>query len=157
MELGLENATNVSDRARAVVEEIKQGKYTLEQSCTTYKAMRDAHDALAAKMKDFKASLDTVKSELLPDMFQSRQVTSITVEGYRFTVSSQTKASIRSGEKDEAFDWLRKNNLGDLIVETVNSQTLSSAAKQLMSEGKELDEDLFNVFLQPTTSVTKVG
>ena len=42
-----------------------------------------------------------------------------------------------------------------LVTETVNSSTLSAAAKfELEEHGREFPEELFNVALVPTTSVT---
>lgn len=98
------------------------------------------------------------KRKLLPEVFEVEGVKSIPLaEGYRVGTASTFRASIRKGMKDTAYNWLRGNQLGDIITTTVNASTLSSAAKKLMEDqNKELPNDLFNVAMVPTTSVTKV-
>lgn len=98
------------------------------------------------------------KRKLLPEVFEVEGVKSIPLaEGYRVGTSCTFRASIRKGMKDPAYTWLRGNQLGDIITTTVNASTLSSAAKKLMEDdNKELPEELFNVAMVPTTSVTKV-
>lgn len=75
---------------------------------------------------------------------------------YRITLSTALRASIRKGCKDGAHDWLREHQLGDLITETVSAQTLGAAATHMMTENRELPEDLFNAFYQNTVSITVV-
>tara|TARA_R110002110_G_scaffold142015_8_gene330132 strand:+ start:3292 stop:3780 length:489 start_codon:yes stop_codon:yes gene_type:complete len=97
-----------------------------------------------------------MKEEIVPQKFTEQGISSITVDGYRFTVSSQARTTIQKDMKDEAYDWLRDNGLGDLVTETVNSSTLSATAKSLMSEGVDLPDDIFNIYSFENTSVTKV-
>lgn len=98
------------------------------------------------------------KRFLLPEAFEQEGVKSIPLaEGFRVGTSTTFRASIKKGEKDAAYAWLRENKLGDIITSTVNASTLSSVAKKMVEEeNKELPEQLFNVGMLPTTSVTKV-
>lgn len=57
--------------------------------------------------------------------------------------------------KDAAYWWLRLNNLGDLISETVNAGTLAAAAKARLDQGFDMPEAYFNSAFMPNTSVTK--
>jgi hypothetical protein len=58
--------------------------------------------------------------------------------------------------KDEAFAWLKDNDLGDIIQETVNSNTLSAQAKLLLEDkGLDMDPELFNTYWQNNVSKTK--
>ena len=97
-----------------------------------------------------------MKEELVPQKFTEQGISSITVDGYRFTVSAQSRTSIQKDMKDEAYLWLRSNGLGDIVTETVNSSTLSATAKTLMSDGVDLPDDIFNIYSFENTSVTKV-
>jgi hypothetical protein len=65
-------------------------------------------------------------------------------------------AGFKADMKEIGIEWLRSNNAEDLIQETVNSQSLSRFAKDLIEEGRELPEDIFNVAIIPNTSRTKV-
>ncbi len=51
--------------------------------------------------------------------------------------------------------WLRVNGFDSLIKETVNAQTLNSAARQEIEEGRELPEKLFRQHYFKTASVVK--
>jgi hypothetical protein len=44
-----------------------------------------------------------------------------------------------------------------LVKETINASTLAAFAKAELEEGRELPDDIFNVYIMPNTSVTKVG
>jgi len=106
--------------------------------------------------KRAKKLLTNLKQVVVPTLFEEKDVKTISMKGYRFTVTQTYRASIQGGMKEDAFAWLRENELGDLITETVNAQTLSSAAKALLDEGIDLDPDLFNAYYQNNTSITKV-
>jgi hypothetical protein len=126
---------------------------TLESALGTLMEARELDDML----KDLKSAIGKIYKDLkeidIPAKFEEAGVTSITIGGYRFTKSESIRASMK--DKIAAYDWLRNNDLEDLITETVNSSTLSATARTLMEEGKELPEDMFNVYIMNNTSVTK--
>src|SRR5262249_45953393 len=117
--------------------------------------VRDAYDAVAEPMKMLSSLHDTLRQARGPEAFYADDVTSITINGRRLTRTSAFRARIRPDFKEEAYQWLRMNDLGELIIETVNSQSLSSAAKELSLENQELPQDWFETYLQPNISVTK--
>lgn len=94
----------------------------------------------------------------VPATFEADKITHVPLEeGFRVGLSSRLFASIPVEHRDQAYQWLRDNGLGDLITSTVNAQTLSAAAKNLMEEkNKELPGDLFTVAFVPNTSVTAI-
>jgi len=60
-------------------------------------------------------------------------------------------------DKDAGLNWLRANGHEGIIIETVNSSTLSAFAKsQLEEEGVDLPDDIFKIGTSPYTSITKV-
>lgn len=97
------------------------------------------------------------KRELLPKVFEHDGVTSVPLsEGFRVGIARNFRASIKKGQREAAYEWLVKNGLKDLITPTVNASSLSATARKMQEEeNKELPEDLFNVHMMPTTSVTK--
>lgn len=107
--------------------------------------------------KPLRQMFDQYRSQDLPALFEQEGVTSVPLaEGYRVGVSFTIRASIKQGEKDRAYAWLRGNQLGDIITTTVNASTLSATARTLLEEQNlELPEELFNVANMPNTSVTK--
>ena len=57
---------------------------------------------------------------------------------------------------DTLFDWLRNNNLGDIIKLHVHWQTLSSTMKEEIERGRELP-DLFNIVDKKTVQFAGNG
>lgn len=109
--------------------------------------------------KAFGAVFDKYKTEVIPDIFDKDGVPHVPLdEGFRVGVSGKLYAAIKADRKEVAYAWLRKNELGDLITETVNASTLSAVARDMReNQNKDLPEDLFNVADKYTTSVTKTA
>lgn len=120
-----------------------------------HRLMASIEDAL----KPLDATFKEFKEVRVPAIFEQAGVPNVPLdEGFRVGVSAKFRASLKSeddgGDRDKAYQWLRDNDLGDLISTTVNASTLSSAAKSLMEEhNKELPSTLFNVAFVPNTSV----
>ena len=137
----------------------EQTETMLENNVTTVvEALVNARaldEACAELKKRFGALHKKYKEEIVPKKFEEEGVSSITIDGYRYTVSHQARTSIITSEKPAAYDWLRNNGLGDLITETVNSSTLSATAKTLAEDGIDLPDDLFKVHSFDNTSRTK--
>ena len=134
----------------------KQRKRGAIASARSFVVLHRLKDKFEALDKAFSALYQEFKSQVLPEIFESEGITSLPLaEGYRVGIRHDTRASIRKGMKDAAYAWLRENGLDDLVTETVNSSTLSAAAEfELEEHCREFPEDLFNVVLVPTTSVT---
>jgi len=78
-------------------------------------------------------------------------------EGFRVTNSIKLRASIVPDAKDEAYKWLRANNMGSLITESVNASSLSSDLGYMINEeNREPPSGLFNIFFAMSASVTAV-
>ena len=75
----------------------------------------DAEDHIKA-LKQQKHSLST---EIIPNMMDSMGVERVDVDGVSVVRKSVVHASIPAARKDEAFEWLRKNNLDDIIKNDV--------------------------------------
>lgn len=95
--------------------------------------------------------------EYIPDLFREQGLKTITIEGVgRASLNNRWSCSIVDGKREEGFNWLRETGNGALIIETVNSSTLSSFAKEYNEEhGKELPSDIFKTGTMTYTSITK--
>lgn len=93
----------------------------------------------------------------VPEALEQAGITHVPLdEGFRVGVSHAWRASIKSDQKEAAYDWLRSNGLEAIISETVNASTLSAAVKvQVEEHNREFPEELFNVAHVPNTSVTQ--
>lgn len=108
------------------------------------------------ELKPLSDLFNQYKTELLPALFEQDGVSSVPLdEGFRVGLSSRFVASIKPGEKDPAYEWLKKNGLGDIIQATVNSGTLSASLKSMLEERNiEPPSELFNTAFIPNVSVT---
>jgi|SRR3990167_433036 len=98
---------------------------------------------------------DELAYTLIPDAFEREGITTYTLkEGYRVTISSLVRASTRDMEK--GIKWMKESGYIEIVKETINASTLSALVKDLLEEGKELPDDIFNVHIGFNTSVTKV-
>lgn len=106
--------------------------------------------------KGFRAFHKETKELTVPQALEQAGVDNVPLsEGFRIGVSENWRASIREGQKQAAFVWLRDNGKGDVIQPTINASTLSALAKELGEKNIEMPDMIFNVAQVPNTSVTK--
>jgi len=114
---------------------------------------------VTALIKESREALEQIEMKLsreqVPEALRSQNIRSITVEGVgRVTLGTRWSASMP--DKEAGFEWLRANEHGGVIQETVNAQTLGALAKELSAEGTELPAPTFTTNIMTYTSITKV-
>ena len=73
-----------------------------------------------AHVKDLKKQIDMVGGEVIPTMMQEMNISTMKLaDGSAVEVKPVYGASIPVARKEEAFKWLRDNDLGDLIKNEV--------------------------------------
>jgi hypothetical protein len=112
----------------------------------------DQHNEMKKRIN---TAYDLLSRDIVPEAMRHNKVKTVTVEGIgRVTISHRYSCSML--DKEKAMDWLRGNGLEGIIIETVNSSTLSATAKDmLLNEGKEMPPELFKTGTSPFTSITK--
>lgn len=132
----------------------KGGAIPLARAFTVLHRMKTRIDGV---LKPFTELFELCKKNYCPEAFERDGVTSVPLaEGFRVGVSSPLYASIVSGQKEAAYEWLRAHDLGDIIQPTVSSSTLSAVAREMLEDkNMELPADLFRVAQVHNTSVTK--
>lgn len=122
-----------------------------------YDNLRRANETIKEARRALDEMSEKWSREHVPDVMRAAKVRTTTVEGVgRVTISAKWSASIQEGKKPEAFSWLRGNDHGGIIQETVNSSTLSAFAKEQFEKGFELPSDYFKVGQMAYTSITKI-
>jgi len=122
-----------------------------------YAQIKDVVEEMEAIKTTYEALKQKLSRDTVPDAMRRDKIKNIAVFGVGM-VSIGHRFSCSMLDKTEGFKWLRKNKLGDLIIETVNSSTLSAwANKRLTMEGKELPSDIFKTSTSPYTSITKLN
>jgi|SoimicmetaTmtHPB_FD_contig_31_6313185_length_749_multi_2_in_0_out_0_2 hypothetical protein len=114
---------------------------------------------ITALIKESREALSQIEEKMsreqVPDVLRAHNIRTITVEGVG-RVSLGTRWSASMPDKAAGFEWLRGNNHGGVIQETVNAQTLGALAKELNAEGTELPAPTFTTNIMTYTSITKV-
>ena len=92
-------------------------------------------------------------SEVLLEIWEADGTQSIKREHLGLLVrNDDVRASIKN--MDEFKAWARENELGGIIQETVNANTLSSTMKTLLQEGTDIP-DCISLFIQSRVNVTQ--
>jgi hypothetical protein len=112
-----------------------------------------------ALIKESREALEQIEMKLsrdqVPDVMRAHNIRNVTIEGVgRVTLGTRWSASMP--DKEAGFEWLRANNHGGVIQETVNAQTLGALAKELNAEGSDLPQPTFTTNIMTYTSITKV-
>lgn len=111
-----------------------------------------------ALIKESREALGQIEERLsreqVPDTMRAHNIKTITIEGVG-RVSLGTRWSASMPDKSAGFEWLRANEHGGVIQETVNAQTLGALAKELNEEGTELPTPTFTTNIMTYTSITK--
>jgi len=113
---------------------------------------------VTAAIKESREALEQIEMKLsreqVPDVMRAHNIRNITIEGVgRVTLGTRWSASMP--DKTAGFEWLRANEHGGVIQETVNAQTLGALAKELNNEGTELPAPTFTTNIMTYTSITK--
>lgn len=117
------------------------------------KAMYEALDGAAKKVYHTKDRLD---KNVMPERLADYGMDMIRVPEIARSFSVLDKTSASMVDKAKGFEWLRHNNLGDLIQETVNAGTLASAMRNMVLEqGIEPPEDIIKITSYKATSINK--
>ena len=123
---------------------------------THFDALRNLHARLKEISADVNQYADRLSSTLVPEAMGAAGFTTVNHPAVgRVSISSRVSASMV--EKYGAMLWLRTHGLGDLIIETVNSNTLSAQARAMLEAGDELPPEYFNISTKTYTSITKPG
>lgn len=147
----LDKAEEILSRDTARIAE----KDTLDALITRFvdvRGLRERTKALHASVSELEARLS---EELVPEALRASGFTTVHHRLGRVTLNTRTQASVK--DRAQAYEWLRGHDLGDIIIETVNSQTLSATASAMMERGDELPEEYFKTWIKTYTSITKPG
>ena len=100
--------------------------------------MADRLKSLKKQKKDLEDSVKAIGSEIeeldrqLSDAMAETQLDSFSRNGSTFYLHSRLYASPSTGRKDAMMQALKQNGYGSLVVESVNSNTLSSFVREQM-------------------------
>ena len=89
---------------------------SLSEQALKLKAMEKDLADKEDEIKKLKKDIDVISGEVIPTMMQEMNLSSLKLaDGSSIEVKPVYGASIPPAKKEEAFNWLRNNGLGDLI------------------------------------------
>jgi len=92
----------------------------LSSQVVKLKETEDAILATETQLKELKKQADKLSQEVIPTMMQEMNLSTLKLhDGSAVEVKPFVFASIPSDRKDEAYNWLRANGLGDIIKNEV--------------------------------------
>ena len=89
---------------------------SLSDQVVKLKSLEDDLEKKEKELKELKRHIELVSGEVIPTMMQEMNLSTLKLsDGSSVEVKQIYGASISPAKKEEAFNWLRNNGLGDLI------------------------------------------
>lgn len=146
------------DEVCADVKSIKH-KYEsmdVKELATEQKRLSQIMQSITDTRKVVQNCYDEIRNHRLPDKMEEEKIEKITLAGVgTVSLAKVVRTSIIAGNKEEFHDWLRANEFGELIKETVNSSTLSGFIKEQLNEGNEVPDKLLNILVSTQSRILK--
>jgi len=155
---GLDRITNDLEQIAGIIRQETAATVAMKDHVALirhFADMREVMDRIKTAREALQEMTDALSAVHVPDIMREVGIKTINVEGVgRVTVSHRYSCSIL--DKPKGFEWLRDNDAGALVQETVNSSALASYAKRRLEEdGIDMPPDIFKVGTNPYTSITK--
>jgi len=106
---------NFEEDRKESIGEVNNAK-TLSDQVTKLQSLEDEIDEQEKKLKELKRNQELLSGEVIPTMMTEMNISTLKLaDGSAVEVKPVYGASIPVAKKEDAFTWLRKNGLGDLI------------------------------------------
>lgn len=118
---------------------------TLDEAVSELVVLRAHLDDLKVESGKAQNRFDELRKRLVPDLLEAAGLVkpdgtaSVThASGARVNLRHEVMAYVKVADQPTFFAWLRDHGAGDLIKETVNTQTLKAWAKEQLENGAEI-------------------
>ena len=101
--------------------------------------LKDEINLYNNEVEDLNSKFYELEAECF-DLMQQAQITNITIDGRNLYQKINRFAQIL--DKPVTHKWLKENGYADLLVENVNSATLSAVMRELEDEGGDIPESI---------------
>lgn len=119
---------------------------SVNESTRIWWALKQAHTELDAARKHIYHLVDKYDKSVLPERFEAADLDMLRIPSIERSFYILPKFSVKMVDKARGLEWLRGHDMGDLITETVNAQTLANSIKQMVEEyNMEPPPDIFDV------------
>jgi hypothetical protein len=118
--------------------------------------LREQKEALELEIKGVNREYEYVSRTLIPEKFNAEGIKKMDVTGIgRVSLRADIFASIKSGQKESAYQWLSDIGSGDIIQPAVAPSTLKAFLKNRLKSGEDIPEEMFNVTAYQQATITK--
>lgn len=118
---------------------------------------RDQKKEIEEALKEINTLITETEEQMVAAMVEE-EMQNFTRNGKQFILTNRTYANAKAGMMPAICDWMKENDLGDMVKESVHPQTLQAWAKERIEEDGalpgELDE-LMNVYEKSGISIRK--
>ena len=113
---------------------------TVPELLRVYSKIRSFTEEVGAYLKPITDDEAFLRSNALPSAMDREDVGTLTDSqtGDRITLTERVVANILAEDRDAAYKWFKANGHESIVIETINSSTLSSFVKSQMAEGVDL-------------------
>lgn len=119
-------------------------------------SLRDQIEALEETTKELRRVYNYIRTNALPSRMETEGLELFRAPGIgRVSLRAELWAGIRSDVKNMAYQWMRDNGHGDIIVPYIHPSTFKAFAKDCLKQGIELPEDLFRIDPYTIAVITK--
>jgi hypothetical protein len=127
-----------------------------KELATLFFRIKEANGLLETSRKAVGNFSALMERNLLPHVLERMGVDMIRVPEIARSFSIQQKVSASMIDRTKGLQWLRANDLGDLVTETVNAGTLSSSVRRMIiDQGIEPPDDIFKVTTYNSIGIAK--
>ncbi len=134
----------------------KYDQMTLVELVREMKNIQSAKESAEEVVKALNKKFDFLRITKIPQVMEDEGIQRLSVDGVgRVSLTADMHVSVKEGQKEEFYSWLRDNGREDLIQPTVNSSTLKATVKNMVMKGEEFPDQLLNVNPFTRASITK--
>lgn len=109
----------------------------LTKLCSEYHALKEKKEQIQSDLEKINQEISEKNKELL-DYWKNEGLSNVKFDGLgTFYLNKDVRASVT--DQDSLFEYLRDNDHGNIIKETVNAKTLSAWAKESGMSNEALD------------------
>jgi len=125
----LEDSTDLLDNVEVT---------TIAEECKRLKNLQDEIDKAEELVKQLKEKADDISSRVIPELLAEQGLSSLKLaDGSSVTVKREYRCTLPKDDarREAAYNWLRENNLGDIIKNNVSvtfGRGEDNKAKQLL-------------------------
>ena len=139
-------STAFQQAQRELRAEAKKKKWTAIQMARKMAEIEKSKMEVEDLYNRINGEYDEIRVNLLPEQMEEEGLTGLKIEGLgSIVLTADLQVTTKGGAKEGLYQWLRENDLDDLIQDNVNASTLKSFVKKRMQEGKDYPSDFLNV------------